>query len=86
MLWLLTPAWDGRQQLGACSWPTVSSAVPHPPAHAHVRYDTRCELRLILSPVPCFVTEQGSADAPVSGKGVLIELVQAPKEVREALS
>ncbi len=32
----------------------------------------------------CFVHPKGSADAPVGGEGVLIELVQAPAEVIEA--
>jgi lactoylglutathione lyase len=34
----------------------------------------------------CFVHPRGNADAPISGEGVLIELVQAPPEVIEALS
>ena len=29
----------------------------------------------------CFIHPKGSADAPISGEGVLIELVQAPPEV-----
>ncbi len=29
---------------------------------------------------------QGAGDAPIGGKGVLIELVQAPADVKEALS
>ncbi len=33
----------------------------------------------------CFVHPRGNADAPISGEGVLIELVQAPPEVIEAL-
>lgn len=32
----------------------------------------------------CFIHPKGSADAPVGGEGVLIELVQAPPEVIEA--
>ena len=32
----------------------------------------------------CFIHPKGSADAPVGGEGVLIELVQAPAEVIEA--
>jgi len=32
----------------------------------------------------CFVHPKGSADAPVGGEGVLIELVQAPPEVIDA--
>ncbi len=34
----------------------------------------------------CFIHPKGSSDAPRSGEGVLIELVQAPDDVREALS
>ena len=33
----------------------------------------------------CFIHPKGSADAPIGGEGVLIELVQAPPEVIEAL-
>lgn len=33
----------------------------------------------------CFIHPRGSADAPIGGEGVLIELVQAPSEVIEAL-
>jgi lactoylglutathione lyase len=32
----------------------------------------------------CFIHPKGSADAPVGGEGVLIELVQAPPEVVDA--
>jgi lactoylglutathione lyase len=32
----------------------------------------------------CFIHPKGNADAPIGGEGVLIELVQAPAEVREA--
>ena len=32
----------------------------------------------------CFIHPKGSDDAPVGGEGVLIELVQAPREVIEA--
>ena len=32
----------------------------------------------------CFIHPKGSDDLPLSGEGVLIELVQAPPEVREA--
>jgi lactoylglutathione lyase len=32
----------------------------------------------------CFIHPKGSADAPIGGEGVLIELVQAPPEVIEA--
>jgi len=32
----------------------------------------------------CFIHPKGSADAPIGGEGVLIELVQAPPEVRAA--
>jgi lactoylglutathione lyase len=32
----------------------------------------------------CFIHPKGNADAPQGGEGVLIELVQAPPEVREA--
>jgi lactoylglutathione lyase len=32
----------------------------------------------------CFIHPRGSAEAPVGGEGVLIELVQAPREVIEA--
>jgi lactoylglutathione lyase len=34
----------------------------------------------------CFIHPKGNDDKPLSGEGVLIELVQAPKEVIEALS
>ncbi len=34
----------------------------------------------------CFIHPKGSADAPIGGEGVLIELVQAPPEVIEAFS
>lgn len=34
----------------------------------------------------CFVHPRGNTDAPISGEGVLIELVQAPPEVIEAMS
>jgi lactoylglutathione lyase len=33
----------------------------------------------------CFIHPKGNADAPIGGEGVLIELVQAPAEVIEAL-
>ena len=33
----------------------------------------------------CFIHPKGNAEAPVGGEGVLIELVQAPPEVIEAL-
>ena len=33
----------------------------------------------------CFIHPKGNADSPLSGQGVLIELVQAPPEVIEAL-
>ena len=33
----------------------------------------------------CFIHPKGSPDAPLSGEGVLIELVQAPPEIRSAL-
>ena len=33
----------------------------------------------------CFIHTKGNEDAPIGGEGVLIELVQAPAEVREAL-
>ena len=32
----------------------------------------------------CFIHPKGNEDAPIGGEGVLIELVQAPPEVREA--
>lgn len=32
----------------------------------------------------CFIHPKGSEDAPIGGEGVLIELVEAPAEVREA--
>jgi len=34
----------------------------------------------------CFIHPKGSEDAPIGGEGVLIELVQAPPEVREAFA
>lgn len=34
----------------------------------------------------CFIHPKGNEDAPIGGEGVLIELVQAPPEVIEALS
>jgi len=34
----------------------------------------------------CFIHPKGSQDAPIGGEGVLIELVQAPPEVREAFA
>lgn len=34
----------------------------------------------------CFIHPKGNDEAPVSGEGVLIELVQAPKDVISALS
>jgi lactoylglutathione lyase len=34
----------------------------------------------------CFIHPKGSAEFPLSGEGVLIELVQAPAELRRALS
>ena len=34
----------------------------------------------------CFIHPKGSEESPLGGEGVLIELVQAPKEVREAFS
>lgn len=33
----------------------------------------------------CFIHPKGNADAPIGGEGVLIELVQAPPEVVQAL-
>jgi len=33
----------------------------------------------------CFIHPKGSAEAPIGGEGVLIELVQAPPEVIRAL-
>ncbi len=33
----------------------------------------------------CFIHPKGNEDFPLCGEGVLIELVQAPREVREAL-
>jgi lactoylglutathione lyase len=33
----------------------------------------------------CFIHPKGSAELPIGGEGVLIELVQAPPEVRDAL-
>ncbi len=32
----------------------------------------------------CFIHPKGNADAPIGAEGVLVELVQAPDEVREA--
>ena len=34
----------------------------------------------------CFVHPKGNADSPIGAAGVLVELVQAPSEVREALT
>ena len=34
----------------------------------------------------CFIHPKGNADTPIGGEGVLIELVQAPPEVREAFA
>ena len=34
----------------------------------------------------CFVHPKGNAEAPIGAAGVLVELVQAPEEVREAFS
>jgi lactoylglutathione lyase len=34
----------------------------------------------------CFIHPKGNADAPIGGEGVLIELVQAPPEVRDAFA
>lgn len=34
----------------------------------------------------CFIHPKGNEDAPLGGEGVLIELVQAPEEVREAFA
>ena len=34
----------------------------------------------------CFIHPKGNAESPVGGEGVLIELVQAPPEVREAFA
>ena len=34
----------------------------------------------------CFIHPKGNEDAPIGGEGVLIELVQAPEEVREAFA
>jgi lactoylglutathione lyase len=34
----------------------------------------------------CFIHPKGNADNPISGEGVLVELVQAPNEVVEAFS
>ena len=34
----------------------------------------------------CFIHPKGSEEAPIGGEGVLIELVQAPREVIEAFS
>lgn len=34
----------------------------------------------------CFIHPKGNDDFPLCGEGVLIELVQAPREVREALA
>ena len=33
----------------------------------------------------CFIHPKGAGDAPIGGEGVLIELVQAPPEIRSAL-
>ena len=33
----------------------------------------------------CFIHPKGNETSPIGGEGVLIELVQAPPEVREAL-
>jgi lactoylglutathione lyase len=34
----------------------------------------------------CFIHPKGNADAPIGGEGVLVELVQAPDDVREAFA
>ncbi len=34
----------------------------------------------------CFIHPKGNEDSPIGGEGVLIELVQAPPEVREAFA
>ncbi len=34
----------------------------------------------------CFIHPKGNADAPIGAEGVLVELVQAPAEVREAFA
>ena len=34
----------------------------------------------------CFIHPKGNEDFPIGGEGVLIELVQAPKDVREAFT
>ena len=34
----------------------------------------------------CFIHPRGHEDAPIGGQGVLIELVQAPASIREALT
>ena len=34
----------------------------------------------------CFIHPKGNAESPIGGEGVLIELVQAPLEVREAFA
>ena len=34
----------------------------------------------------CFIHPKGNDEFPLSGEGVLIELVQAPPEVREAFA
>ena len=34
----------------------------------------------------CFIHPKGNQDSPIGGEGVLIELVQAPPEVREAFA
>lgn len=34
----------------------------------------------------CFIHPKGNADAPIGAEGVLVELVQAPDEVREAFA
>ena len=34
----------------------------------------------------CFIHPKGNEDSPIGGAGVLVELVQAPKEVRDAFA
>ena len=34
----------------------------------------------------CFIHPKGNAESPIGAEGVLVELVQAPDEVREAFS
>ncbi|HIG02411.1 MAG TPA: VOC family protein [Myxococcales bacterium] len=34
----------------------------------------------------CFIHPKGNTDAPIGGEGVLVELVQAPDDVREAFA